>query len=117
MVNVFGHSTGSWVGNLKMVKKVVVTESSFKDYGDEIQQSYELGFTPFRLHKNVDGTFVTPIHYYNGRVYVLDDVATMEIGNRQIASDTISSKLIYFVNGDGGSGMKTNLNSPTFANN
>ena len=43
-----------------MVKKVVVTEGKFKDYSDEIQQSYELGCTPERLHKNADGTFVTP---------------------------------------------------------
>ena len=56
-----------------------------------IQQSYELGFTPYRLHKNVDCTFATPIRYYDGRVYVLDDVATMEIGNRQIATDKLSS--------------------------
>ena len=32
----------------------------------------------------------------------MDDVATMEIGNRQIATDTISSRLIYFAKGDGG---------------
>ena len=43
-----------------MVKKVVVTEGKFMDYSDEIQQSYVLGSTPYRLHKNVDGTFVTP---------------------------------------------------------
>ena len=34
----------------------------------------------------------------------MDDVATMEIGDRQIATDEISSKLIYVVKGDGGSG-------------
>ena len=57
------------------------------------------------LHTNSDGTFVIPIHVYSERVYVLDDVATMEIGGCQIETDTISSKLIYFVNGDGGSGV------------
>ena len=91
MFNVFGDSTASGLGNLQMVKKIVVTEGKFKDYGDEIQQSYELRFTPYRLHKNVDCTFATPIRYYDGRVYVLDDVATMEIGNRQIATDKLSS--------------------------
>ena len=75
MVNVFGDSTTS--RNLQVVKKVVVTDGKFKDYSDEIQQSYELGFTPYRRHKNVDGTFVTPTRIYDGRVYVLDDVATM----------------------------------------
>ena len=55
------------------------------------------GFTPYMLHTNSDGTFVTPIRYYDVRVYVLDDIATMEIGDRQIETDEISSKLVYFV--------------------
>ena len=88
-----------------MVNKLVVTESKYKDYGDEIQQGYELGFTPYRLHKNTDGTFVTPIRYYDGRVYVLDDVATMEVGDRSLTEDTIISKLKYFIKGDGCSGV------------
>ena len=36
-------------GNLQMVKKVVVSKDQYKDYIGEIRQSYELGFTPFRL--------------------------------------------------------------------
>ena len=36
-----------------MVKKVVVTVGKFKDYIYEIQQSYELGFAPYRLHTGV----------------------------------------------------------------
>ena len=53
-----------------------------------------LGFTPYRLHKNTDGAFVTPIRYYYGKVYVLEDVATMEVvGDRSLTEDTISSKL------------------------
>ena len=47
----------------------------YEDYYAEINQSYVLGFPPYRLRTNVDGTFVTPIRYYDGRVYVLDDVA------------------------------------------
>ena len=35
----------------------------------------------------------------------MDDVATMEVGDRSLTEDTISSKLIYFVKGDGGSGV------------
>ena len=34
---------------------------------------------------------------------MLDGVATMEVGDRHLAADTISSKLVYFVKGDGGS--------------
>ena len=72
---------------------------------DEIRQSYELGLTPFRLHTNTVGTYVTRIRVYDGKVYVLDDVATMEVVNRQIETDKICRKLIYFVAGDGGSGV------------
>ena len=54
---------------------------------------------------NVEGVFITLIRAYSGRVIVLDDVATMEIGNRQIATDKISSKPVYFVKGNVGSGV------------
>ena len=101
MINVFGGSLAD--GPVQVVKKVVVTVGKF-NYSDEIQQRYVLGFTPYRLHKNVDGTFVTLILVYDGKVYVLDDVATMEVGNRYLTTDTISSKLVYFVKGDGCSG-------------
>ena len=105
MVNVFGDSIASWPGNLQMVKIVVGTEGKFKDYANEIQQSYKIGLTPYRLHKNADGIFVTPIRYCDGKVYVLDDVATMEVGDWHVETDTISNKLVYFVKGDGGSGV------------
>ena len=104
MVNVFGGSFASGPGNLQVAKKVVVTVGKFKDYSDKIQQSYLLGFTPYRLHKNVDGTFVIPIRVNDGKVYVLDDIATMEVGDRYLTTDIICSKLVYFVNGDGSSG-------------
>ena len=65
--------------DLQLVKKVVATVGQYEDYWAEINQSYVLGFPPYRVHTNVDGTFVTLIHYYDGRVYVLDDVATMDI--------------------------------------
>ena len=47
-----GDSVASEPGNLQMVKKVVVAIVKYNDYMDEIRQSYELGFTPFRLHTN-----------------------------------------------------------------
>ena len=76
---------------------------TYEDYWAEISQSYVLGFPSCRLHTNVDGTFVTPIRVYNGRVYVLDDVATMDITKRHITGD--KRKLVYFVEADGGSGV------------
>ena len=87
-----------------MLKKVVATLGQCKDYIDEIRQSYELGYTPYRLHTNVEGVFVTPIRVYSGRVFVLDDVPTMEVSSRHITTYTISIKLVCFVKGDGSSG-------------
>ena len=93
MVNVFGGIIASGPGNLQMVKKVVVTKGKFQDYIDEIQQSYEVGFTSYRLHTNVEGTFVTPILVDSGKV--LDDVATMEVSDWYI--ETISSTLMDII--------------------
>ena len=94
MVSVFGGSIASRPGNLQVAKKVVVTVDKFKDSIDEIQPISVLGFTPYRLHENADGTFVTPILVYDGKVYVLDDVATMEVGNRNLTTDKVNSKLV-----------------------
>ena len=83
MVNVFGESVASGGSvDLQLVKKVVTTVGTFGDYIDEIQQIYGLGFTPYRLHTNDVGTYVTPIRVYDGIVYVLDEVATMEVIER-----------------------------------
>ena len=76
MVNVFGESVGSGSG-------IFVSKGSYKDYTNAIRQSYELGFTPYILHTNTVGTFVTPIRVYGGNVYVLGDVVTMEVDNRE----------------------------------
>ena len=57
----------------------------------------------YRLHTTEYGTFVTPIRVYNGKVYVLDDVTTMDITGQYIVGD--GSKLIYFVEADDGSGV------------
>ena len=100
MVNVFGESVGSGSVDLQLVKKVVATVGQYEDYTAEINL---LGFPPYRLHTKVDGTFVTPIRVYDGKVYVLDDVATMDVTGRHIVVD--KSKLIYFVEADDSSGV------------
>ena len=89
MVNVFCDSVASGSGNFQVVKKIVVTVGKFKDYIDEIQKSYELGFPPYRLHTNVYLVLLFALI-----VFLLDDAAKMEIGNRRIATDKISSELI-----------------------
>ena len=62
----------------------------------------ELGFTPDRLHKNTDGTFVTPafVIMMGGYMYW-----TM-LPQWRLAIEALQriSKLIYFVKGDGGGG-------------
>ena len=91
-------------GNLQVVKKVVATEGKFKDYWMKYSKAMCLDLH-LRLYTNVDGTFVTTIRVYSGKVYVFDDVATMEVGDRSLTEDTISSKLVYFVKSDGGGGV------------
>ena len=51
MINVFGDSiaSGQEGGNLQVVKKVATSVGQYKDYIDEIRQSYELGFTSYSL--------------------------------------------------------------------
>ena len=45
----YGDSVGSGPGDLQMVKKVVVTKGKYRDYWNEMQHSYGLGFIPYRL--------------------------------------------------------------------
>ena len=105
MVNVFGESVWNGPVNLQLVKKVITTVGQYEDYYAEIEQSHVLGFPSYRLYTNVDGTFVTPIGYYDGRVYVLDDVATLDVTGRHIATNKLGSKLVYFVEANDGSGV------------
>ena len=37
--------------DVKALKKVTTSSGKYKDYIKQIQESYELGFTPYRLHK------------------------------------------------------------------
>ena len=105
MVNVFGESVGNESIDLQLVKNVVTTVGRYEEYYAEIDQSYVLVFPPNRLHTNVDDRFATPIRYYDGRVYVVADVATMDVTGRHIATDKLGSKLVYFVEADDGSGV------------
>ena len=79
MVNVFGESVRSGSVDFQLVRKVVATVGQYEDYTAEINQSDVLGFPPYRLQTNVDGTFVTPTCAYDGKVYVLNDVVTMDV--------------------------------------
>ena len=80
--------------------------ASLKDHMNEIQQSYGAWI----LHL-IDYTQMQQVHllfpfvFIMGGVFVLADVSTMEIAGHQIETDEISSKLVCFVKGDGGSGF------------
>ena len=60
MVNESGDRVASGLGNLQMVETRVVSKGNFNDYMDKIEQSYELGFTPFILHTNTDMVHLLP---------------------------------------------------------
>ena len=100
MVNVFGeHGAGSSTipVDIKVLKKVTITEGYYRDYIKQIQDSYKLGATPYRLHTNRYGTWVTPLRVYNNAVYVLDNVAHMPVTDRKIETDDTRSVLIYWI--------------------
>ena len=66
MVNVFGKNVGSGSVDLQLVKKDVATVGMFGDYTAEINQSYVLGFTPYRLHTN-EASMLPPFVFMMGR--------------------------------------------------
>ena len=95
MVNVFGDSAVSRPGNLQVVKRVVV-RVSLKPIGMKYSKA-----TSLDLHL-IDYTRIQMVHLSPPFVmmmkrYVLDDVATMEVGDRDLATDTINSELVMGV--------------------
>ena len=86
--------------NVKVLKKVTITKGKYSDYIKEIQESYKLGVTPYRLHTSNYGTWVTPIRVYDNSVFVLDNEGSMSITGRTIQNDPPHSVLVYWVKGD-----------------
>lgn len=99
MVNKFGDCIVEGE-SYRTIQKVIVTSGKYLDYVTQIQESYRLGFTPFRLHTNTKGTWVTPIRCYNEGVYVSDSVGAVDVSSRTLETD--SSKLVYYVEGGRG---------------
>ena len=60
MVNVFGERADAGGSNanmekfmhsIKLLKQVTITSGRYSDYIDQIQDSYRLGFTPYRVQQ------------------------------------------------------------------
>ena len=97
MVNIFGdNGSNSSVGlpkNMKLLQKVKVTKGKYEPHYDQIQESYKLGFTPYRVHHNKNGTFVSPVRIYDDSIYVLDDSGSFNIAHRTM--ENYNSHLVY----------------------
>ena len=70
---------------------MIKTKGKYKDYKSEIQESYHLGFTPFREHTKETETWITPLRCYDNAVYALDSV-----GVHDVTDDDIE-KLVYCI--------------------
>ena len=91
MVNKFGDKTDGTTSiiNLQTVKRVTATSGKYKDYIKQIQESYNLGFTPYRLHVKYSGNWVSPVRCYDKKVYVSDNEGAMEITEGVITTDVL----------------------------
>ena len=74
MVDVFGDND---VGGFRELPpftactKVEKNSGKFKDYIKEIQESYGLGFTPYRSEKTLKGEWITPVRVWDGKVFYM----------------------------------------------
>ena len=84
---------GKLPDNIKLLKKIKVTKGHYRPHINQIQESYRLGFTPYREHTNGAGTFVSPIRIYDNNVYVLDDTGDFNISGRTM--ENYHSSLVY----------------------
>ena len=74
-------------GQYVAVQRVKHTTGVYKDYIDEIDSSYKLGWTPYRLIKRNWGHDVDPVDFYRTTsVYVLDDTV-YDISSHKLADN------------------------------
>ena len=93
MVNVFGEGSRAGDLDLKTTKRVVEENGKYQDWVKEIDESHRVGFPPYRIFTDGTGTFMSPIRVYDRKVYVLTDIAVLDVGDRTIKGD---GKLVYF---------------------
>ena len=77
-------------------QKFATKRGKFKDYLNKIQNSIELGFPSFAMHESSKGSFVVPLHLYNGKVCATDE-RILDVPNDRIDAD--KSQLVYFKEG------------------
>ena len=71
MANVFGDSIGEegqFLGNLQVLRKVIVTSGKYADYVNEIQASRKLGYPAYRIALE---SFPTLVFTYDDRAFCL----------------------------------------------
>ena len=95
--------------DVKALKKVTTSSGKYKDYIKQIQESYELGFTPYRLHHKKTGLWITPIRCYDKHVYVSDDTGSFAVTDDSLGTD---DALVYCIKGDIKYGEVTALVGP-----
>ena len=73
-------------GNYVAVKQIKHTTGVYADYIDAIDESYQLGWTPYRMVKRDWGFDNNPVHaYFKTHVYVLDNTGGYKISSIQLA--------------------------------
>ena len=73
-------------GNIVSIEKVVHKTGKYEDYVAEINESYHLGWTPFREVKRDWGKACNPVRCYKTKVYVSDDTGAYSIGDVNLKS-------------------------------
>ena len=100
-------------GNYVAVKRIKHTTGVYKDYIDAIDESYQLGWTPYRIVKRDWGFDNNPVHaYFKTHVYVLDNTGGYNISSTQL---TQGGPLITYAPGapiGGGSAIITGARGP-----
>ena len=85
----FGEGGSQQQIDLQVITRVEEEAGKYKDWLPEIEESYRLGFPPYRIAD----AGVSPIRICDRKVYALTDTVALDIGDRVIHGD---GKLAYF---------------------
>lgn len=90
MVNKFGDCIveGDIPTNLRTVRKVIVTSGKYSTYHDEIRDSIELGFIPYRIAKEKSPTY---LFVFNNKIWCIGSKGS-EV---ELVSDEVITKTLY----------------------
>ena len=103
MVDVFGSSSslgvlrgprgppGRFMYDIKVLQKVTQTTGKCKDHISQIQESYRLGFTPYREHLKDMTFWICPLRCYDTKVFALDGEVAYDVTEVDV------EKIVYCV--------------------